>query len=372
MFQKLRFLFSNLFGWRTKRKFVIFESDDWGSIRMPSLSVYHELKKLGVPVDIGDGNRYNQLDTIESSQDMEMLFASLASFKDINGNYPVFTAMSLSANPDFERIRSSGFNEYFFEPITTTFEKYQRASALNLWKQGENDKIFVPEFHGREHLNVRVWIKALRARHAPTLEGFYRGFWGFNPNLPLVGTYQAAFDLESKQSLEYHKSIIDSGIELFHKLHGRKPVYFVPPNGPINVEIEQYAASKGFKYICSGKLHQEPLGEGKFKKHFRYIGLRNTQGALFLTRNCFFEPSYRGSGFSVDDCLNSINNAFMFSKPAIISTHRVNYIGGLSRSNAEYGNKLLKELISRILHKWPDVEFLTSVQLGEIIQKDKG
>lgn len=31
--------FSNLPGWRTNRKIVVIESDDWGSIRMPSLTI---------------------------------------------------------------------------------------------------------------------------------------------------------------------------------------------------------------------------------------------------------------------------------------------------------------------------------------------
>lgn len=370
MIQKMLLNFSNLLGWRTKRKIVVIESDDWGSIRMPSLKVYDDLRKLGVNVHTGDNNRYNQLDTIESKADMEMLFNSLSSFRDVNGNHPVFTAMSLCANPDFEQIKQADFSEYYFEPVTRTFEKYGNSAALVLWKQGEAQRIFVPEFHGREHLNVRIWFDALKNRDVHTIESFNRGFWGFKPNLPGVGSYQAAFDLDSKNALAFHKSVIDSGIGLFEDLHGRKPVYFVPPNGPINTQIEEYAASKGFKYICSGKIHKEPLGEGKYKKHLRYIGLRNPKGAVFLTRNCFFEPSFRGKGFSVDDCLNNISNAFRYRKPAIISTHRVNYIGGLNRDNALSGNKLLKDLLTGMLRKWPDIEFLTSVELGETILND--
>ena len=32
----------NMFGWRTKRHLVVIESDDWGTIRMPSREVYEE------------------------------------------------------------------------------------------------------------------------------------------------------------------------------------------------------------------------------------------------------------------------------------------------------------------------------------------
>lgn len=39
---------ANLFGWCTNKKIVVIESDDWGSIRMPSLSSFEKLEKLGL------------------------------------------------------------------------------------------------------------------------------------------------------------------------------------------------------------------------------------------------------------------------------------------------------------------------------------
>ena len=32
----------NIPGWRTKRKLVVIESDDWGAIRMPSKEIYNQ------------------------------------------------------------------------------------------------------------------------------------------------------------------------------------------------------------------------------------------------------------------------------------------------------------------------------------------
>jgi hypothetical protein len=34
---------ANLPGWCTNRKIVVIESDDWGSIRMPSLTIFENL-----------------------------------------------------------------------------------------------------------------------------------------------------------------------------------------------------------------------------------------------------------------------------------------------------------------------------------------
>lgn len=38
---------SNIPGWRTNRKIVVIESDDWGSIRMSSLEAFKNLLKAG-------------------------------------------------------------------------------------------------------------------------------------------------------------------------------------------------------------------------------------------------------------------------------------------------------------------------------------
>ena len=110
---KLRdLLFSNrinLRGWQTKREIVVLESDDWGTIRMPSKAVYSALLKEGIAVD---KCAFNRNDTLASSEDLQALFDTLMSFKDINGNSPKITANTIVANPDFDKIRESNFEEY--------------------------------------------------------------------------------------------------------------------------------------------------------------------------------------------------------------------------------------------------------------------
>ena len=56
-------------------------------------------------------------------------------------------------------------------------------------------------------------------------------------------------------------------------------------------------------------------------------------------------------------------------KPAIISSHRVNYIGSLEPSNRSHGLHQLKKLLKQIVNKWNDVEFMTSAELGELMRK---
>lgn len=63
---------------RTNRHIVVFESDDWGSIRMPSLDVLDRLIKRGVPAT-PIGLAYDRVDTLASNDDLELLMEVLSS-----------------------------------------------------------------------------------------------------------------------------------------------------------------------------------------------------------------------------------------------------------------------------------------------------
>ena len=64
-------------------------------------------------------------------------------------------------------------------------------------------------------------------------------------------------------------------------------------------------------------------------------------------------------------------HAFACGTPAIITSHRVNFIGSLDLKNRTENLQKFSELLSEILKRWPDVEFMTSDALGNLILKDK-
>ena len=174
---------SNLVGWHTNRKIIVIESDDWGSIRMPSIYVYEKLQRIGLNLKGIDAYRYNQNDSLASSLDLEMLFELLSSYKDKFDNSAVFTVMSVVANPDFNKIKEYDFQEYFYEPFIETLKRYPGCElSYELWKEGIRKKLFIPQMHGREHLNVMAWMKALKADDQQTRLCFDEGLWGFSPD----------------------------------------------------------------------------------------------------------------------------------------------------------------------------------------------
>jgi hypothetical protein len=100
------------------------------------------------------------------------------------------------------------------------------------------------------------------------------------------------------------------------------------------------------------------------------LGETNRAGQLHLVRNVFFEPTLQRKGNTdpVDKALKAISTAFRMNKPAIICTHRLNYIGYIDPDNRDRNLKLLHSLLARMLKKWPDIEFVTSQELGKIIE----
>ena len=270
---KIRVNLSNVKGWRTKRHIVVIESDDWGSVRMSSQESFERLKVLGIPVDKG---QYNLYDSLESNDDLEMLFDTLSKFKDSTGRHPVMTGVNVVANPDFEAIEQNGFKEYVYEPYTKTCERYSNHDRVyELWKRGIAERLFVPVLHGREHLNAQFWMRALQGGSPSTLAAFKEGVTGI-PNRGIGGEkvpgFQAAFQIETVNDLPYQKEVIRTGAELFEQLYGYKPCFFVPTNGYFNNSLEKDLLDVGVKYINTAKKQEEPLGNGQYKINTRFIG----------------------------------------------------------------------------------------------------
>lgn len=361
---------TNLPGWHTKRKIVIIESDDWGSIRMPSADVYEKMKKLGIDVDTGDNRLYNQYDTLETSDDLERLFEVLQSVKDKLDEPAKLTAVSVVANPDFKKIRVNHFEKYYFEPVTATFKKNRGSShSFNLWKQGIESGVFRVEFHAREHLNVSEWMRALKTNDKSARIAFENGFWGYNNAKPGGVSFQAAFDFVDPSDLIVQAETIKSGLDLFESLMGYRATYFVPTNGPFNHQLESVAAEGGIKLMYGSRLQAMPVGNGRTKWAYHYFGQRNRHNQRFIMRNAMFEP-FKGGQDWVDSCLKDIAFAFRCRQPAIVCSHRINYMGGLDVSNRDRGLEQLNLLLKAIVKNWPDVEFMTTNQLIDLIEKD--
>jgi hypothetical protein len=364
---------SNIPGWRTNRKILVIESDDWGSVRIRDKAAYTALKNKGLNVEC---IHYDSVESFESNEDLEMLFDLLQSFKDIEGRHPVFTPMCIMGNPDFEKIKASEYQQYFFQPLHETLNDFPNSNrVLELWETGSKESIFVPEIHGREHINVRRYMNILQVHEGKeglryALDHHSVGPSAFNgtkyPN------YLGALHPETKDEIpELHQYVAEAG-RLFKKYLGYQPRVFIAPNAEEPKELESTLNKIGIKYLTRSKKRVYPLGDGMYSKEWNFIGKKTDFDQVILNRNAFFEPVCFGEQEHitdwVDNCLKEIEIAFRWNKPAVVSSHRVNYVGSISPENREKGLKELKRLLTQVLKKWPDVEFMSSFELGEAIR----
>ena len=344
----------NLAGWKTKRKIVVFESDDWGSIRMPGKATYDDFIKYGLKLE---HTKYNKFDCLESNDDLERLFGVLSKFKDFKGNPPVLTANCIVANPDFAKIKESDFSSYHYEHFTETLKRYPNSDQVfNLMMDGNDNKLFHPQFHGREHLNIKRWMYELQKKNETVLFTFsrnttYSGKEDYN--------YMAAFDYSANEDIEDLTEILRDGLEIFEAIFKYKSKSIIAPCYVWDKKIEPHLAKSGVRYIQGGNFQMIPTNQFEvYKKKYQYTGRKNKFNQIYLVRNNSFEPSLIKKNNWIEYVLDSMEIAFKHQKPSIISTHRINYIGSLVENNRVGNLKLLNELLTKILEKYPDVETL--------------
>jgi hypothetical protein len=358
IFQDIIINSKNIPGWRTCRKIVIIECDDWGGISVPSLAVYKKFLKLGLTLSRSK-TRY---DTLETKEDLEQLFSVLVSHTDKNGHSSIMTAVTNMANPDFEKIRQSDFKEYHYEKFTETQLKYGRGDKVfNLWKEGMRDGIFVPELHGREHITVQLWLQKLREGNKNLLLAFNNGIVSMEIECvhPAASRLRPEFYFNSDDQKIFLKNSIIDGVSLFKEVFGYTPRLFVPSNGIFHPDFELVVAKEGIKFLYVSHIMPYPGKGGKIKYRGFINGQHGPSGLTFYTRNCAFEPTderYKG----IDLTMKQVAAAFRWGKPANISTHRINYVGGINPDNRVKGLTELTKLLKAILIEWPDAEFMSS------------
>ncbi len=359
----------NMKGKKLDRKILVIESDDWGTIRMPSVKVYQKFLEEGIRVDRCP---YNKFDTLESVTDLNHIYETLDRIRDYKGNPAVITANTLMANPDFSKIKESNFTGYYYKPFTTTFEEYYPdENTFGLWKEGVKNKFIYPQLHGREHLNPEMWLEEVQTNEH-VRKAFDSEFFGLSMiTSPLINKpYLASLiyrDDSGKKAVE--KSLQDASM-LFNESFGFTSKSFIAPLYTWNDDLEPAMLKNGIKYIQAANSHKHyDYATNKRSKKGSAFGTVNLAGQTYLNRNCDFEPSLLKNSDGIDKCFKEIENAFFWKKPAVISMHRLNFIGGLVEDNRTTNLKNLEVLLKKVLKKWPETEFMSSAELGEITEK---
>lgn len=358
---------ANTVAFKTTRKVISICSDDWGCLRVRDAKTREQLISHGVRLDL---NRFDQFDCLESQDDLQMLYEVLNRYRDHRGNNPVITALTNVANPDFQKIKDAGFSRYFYQPFNEALHRYPgREGVYDLYLEGISKKLFIPQFHGREHLQVSSWLRGLQVKDQKTLLSFNHEFFFLNKDDvhidKVAGEYAEAFNFWDIHELDVHKDAIISGTKLFHDLFGYTAKFFTAPVLIHNPQLNETLSKCGISILDSARLRKEPIGKNKMRTRFSYTGLKNKYGQRYINRNAVFEPNLKGAG--VEQCLLQIDRIFSSQRPVVISNHRASFVGGISERNRKEGIHQFDSLLKKIIKKWPEVEFVDVNGLSKIM-----
>lgn len=354
-------------GSKTHRKIVVIESDDWGSIRIPNRKALKSIENKHL---VSGNNLFNKLDSLESKSDLIALYELFDKFKDKNGNSPILTANFLTANPNFDKIKESNFQNYVAENIIESYSRYNNnEDTFGTLKVGINHNFIRPQYHGREHLNRSSWMKMLQVEGSVSRKSF--DDYVFCLDEPSKSNKRdnlmAAFDFSNEAEKNNTNLIFEEGYLEFEKLFGYKSKSFISPCYVWDKSLEKKGSEMGIKLI-QGIYNQyiPQMDNNPYKLKLHFNGQRNEFGQNYVVRNCFMEV-FESLKNPIDDCLKRMEIAFRWGKPAVIGMHRVNFVGNLDENNRTRTLKSLDDLFQRILKKWPDVEFMSTDQLENII-----
>src|SRR5699024_1947348 len=124
----------------------------------------------------------------------------------------------------------------------------------------------------------------------------------------------------------------------------------------------------GIEIIDRPFYKKNHLGNGNYKREINFTRNNKAKGITYMVRNVVFEPT-NDRGIDWPSCaIKQIEAAFRWNRPAIISSHRVNFCGHINEENRKTGLKALRELLNRIVSRWPEVEFMAANELGDLIK----
>ena len=331
-------------------------------------ATFGELARHGLQME---ACAYDRLDCIESGADLEQLFNLLNSFRDKTGAPPVFTFNTIMGNPDFDAIRAFEFTTYVHEPFLKSYLRYRGEDLEPLWRNAMREKMIQPQFHGREHVNVGLWMRDLQKGHSETRCAFEYDYYGLTTTTSAEQRrdYLAAHWPAAADHLEPIWSSISEGLGLFEATFGFRSSSFIACNYVWPDELERTLAEHGVRLLKGQRGQIRPSANGERVSIRRpFTGQRNDLGQWYAVRNVQFEPFQDPVKDWVGSSLRQISDAFRWRKPAIISTHRVNYVGGMDLKHRDRSLRLLNELIGKILARWPDVEFISADELIDVMQ----
>lgn len=362
----------NFRGWKSDKKYLAFVVDDYGNVRLNSLDSRRILEANGIAIK----SRFDKFDALDTREDFEQLFDVLSSVKDSSNKHAIFSTYAMTCNIDFKSTIEAGH----YVPMNLD-ETYKLLSveqneaydgAFNLLQKGIQEHLIRPQFHGREHLNINLFNTLLAENNELIkLNLINKSLTGlpYHKDFKDVG-FTHTYGFNDPKDIEQHKLEIVDGLQRFEIVYGFKSLTFNPPAQRLHKDLFQFTLDNGVIGLDKPRTYNRHLGNGEYEQEKNLTGIDSSGKYVNFVRNCVFEPNDRNIDW-VNYTFEQIKASFFWKRPAIISSHRVNFAGHIDPDNRKKGLDMLKKLLKKVATAYPDVEFIAIDDLCQEILKSK-
>ncbi|HWL53199.1 MAG TPA: hypothetical protein VNQ90_12245 [Chthoniobacteraceae bacterium] len=340
---------------------VVFESDDWGACEhAPSAGEWK--RQLAATPPAAWPPYFNA--KLESPAEMERLADLLDSVRDAQGRPARFTAFTCLANPDFDKISTSGFTEYYDRFVDEGFPApWQGEGVVTAWRGAMKRGVWAPEFHTRfHHTHGGDWLALLR-------DPGETGQTARNRFAARIYSQDRHYPEYRAMSREEIAAWVRPAVAAFERLFGFRPDAGVTSDA--TAEVEAVWAECGIRTFCLRNFaipgaaplvyHTKPWNN---QDPATPMGAWNAgTDVIYLSRNIFFEPGF-DPAYSFETIMDHVRQVWARNEPAVFSTHRLNYVN-YRPEVAEQGLRELRRVLKR-LAEVPRIRFLTTREVAAL------
>jgi len=293
--------------------------------------------------------------TLERAADVRQLVQTLLEFRGGDGFPPVWQANTVMAAPDYARLEPPLFPGEAL-PVLTLPEAPSRWSRPGLWEEVRGAceaGVWWPELHGFHHLPERAWLTALRRNQADARRAFEQ-------QCPVCEAVESSGEFDAAEPGEVRRANLERAIEVFTRMFGRPPSSFCPPDYRWDDRFESEAEPLGIT-LWQGRAERARRTLPRLRHLVRGMTWRPAGGSRFyMPPRIAFEP--RGGGGAAlgpgpapadaaargaADTHARVRAAWAAGRPAVVSTHRLNY-AHLDTSRSDHGREALRDLLRRL------------------------
>ncbi len=332
-----------LVDWRAARV-VVLESDDWGlSGFFPESAPAAPARALlggGFPAPYWDS-------TLEDSLDVASLAALLARHVGRDGLPPVLQANMIVSALEPERAEGDAAAPLAWRRIDLPDlpRGYPRPGLAAAVDAAIAAGVWRPEFHGAFHYDPARRRAALESRPdlRPLLE-----------ETVLFPGSDTAWELGAWRATGELRAELAAAVAVFTARFGHRPVSICAPDYVWDPRCEGLWAEQGLTVIQAKREQRDSRrpGGGPAARLRKVLGRawdrwRHPE-RLYLDRNCRFEPAQAAdSAAAVAGCVAAVRRAWARGEPAVIETHRVNFVS-LAPGAAARGRRQLDLLLAAL------------------------